>query len=242
MSRHLILVLEGPLLSFGREAVDARGPVAEFPAASMLTGLLANALGWRREERERHQRLQARLVFAARLDRSGSRIVDFQTAQLAQSDRGWTTQGAPEGRAGGAGTYNSPHIRTREYDADKRVTVALRLRDPEEKPDLDALVAALEAPARPIFLGRKSCLPSIPLLGQILEADTLLDALAAAPPPDASIGPLPVLLPASELEMPNDERRRVSDLRNWISGVHSGGREVLVRSLPATASVVGGSA
>jgi hypothetical protein len=47
MARHLIIVLEGALAAFGAEMVDARGPVRDWPGASLLTGLLANALGWR---------------------------------------------------------------------------------------------------------------------------------------------------------------------------------------------------
>ena len=67
--KHLILALESPLMAFGGETIDNLGVIRWFPSASMLTGLLANALGWRRIERERHQRLQDRLVFAARIDR-----------------------------------------------------------------------------------------------------------------------------------------------------------------------------
>lgn len=218
-------------MSFGREAVDARGPVSDFPAASMLTGLLANALGWRREWRERHARLQARLHFAARLDRQGTRLTDFQTAQLGKNDQGWTSRGVPEGRAGGAATYNAPHIRMRDYDADKRVTVALRLHEADEAPTLDDLAAALDAPARPLFLGRKPCIPTAPLLRGLVDAEGLLQALASVPPP-GDAGPLRVLLPLSEAAEPLDERRRVTDARDWISGVHAGEREVLIRTLP----------
>src|SRR5207247_2465606 len=124
--------------------VDAWGPVRDWPGASLLTGLLANALGWTRGMRIEHMRLQARLCFAVRLDRTGTRLRDFQTAQLMRDDTGWTTRGQPEGRAGGAGTYESPHIREREYFADSAVTVALAL-DPEhehESPTLDAIAAA----------------------------------------------------------------------------------------------------
>ena len=106
--RHLILNLESPLMAFGGEMIDNYGVIRRFPAASMLTGLFANALGWRRVERERHQRLQDRLIFAARIDREpagGVRLTDFQTAQLNKDDKGWTTRGQPEGRAGGANTY-----------------------------------------------------------------------------------------------------------------------------------------
>ena len=56
--RHLILNLESPLMAFGGETIDNLGVVRPFPAVSMLTGLFANALGWRRVDREAHQRLQ----------------------------------------------------------------------------------------------------------------------------------------------------------------------------------------
>jgi CRISPR system Cascade subunit CasD len=221
--RYLVLVLEGPLLAFGGEMVDAHGVIADFPGASLLTGLLANALGWRRSERPALERLQARLRFAARIDREGERITDFQTAQLAKSEQGWTTRGAPEGRAGGAGTYRTPHVRLRDYDADKRVTVALRLEPAEEAPTLDDLAIALRTPARPLFLGRKPCLPSRPLLEAIVEADGFLEAL----PPAEGSGRL--MLPNSEPAQPGDEQRRISDERNWRSGLHGGERMVRVR-------------
>ena len=230
MARYLLLVLEGPLLAFGREAVDARGPVGDFPAASLLTGLLANALGWRREERELHARLQARLIFAARLDRPGTRLTDFQTAELAKSDQGWTTRGVPEGRTGGAGTYAAPHIRFREYDADKRVTVALRLEPDQESPTVDDLAAALDAPARPLFIGRKPCLPASPILAGVVETEGLLQALVTVPRDEGSAGAR-VLLPRTEAVEARDERRWITDARDWQSGVHGGGREVLIRIL-----------
>ena len=94
--KHLILNLEAPLMAFGGETIDNYGVIRTFPAASMLTGMLANALGWRRIERERHQRLQDRLVFAARIDREPHgrlSMRDFQTAQLGKDDKGWTTRG-----------------------------------------------------------------------------------------------------------------------------------------------------
>ncbi len=53
MARHLLLRLEGPLMAFGGETIDNLGVIRDFPAQSMLTGLIANALGWRREESER---------------------------------------------------------------------------------------------------------------------------------------------------------------------------------------------
>jgi CRISPR system Cascade subunit CasD len=222
--RCLLLVLEGPLLAFGAEAVDSRGVVSDFPASSMLTGLLANALGYRRTDREKLARLQERLQFVARIEREGSRITDFQTAQLGKDDEGWTTSGAPEGRDGGAATYQSPHIRRRDYDADKQVIVALTLAEPDEWPALDDLAAALRHPARPLFLGRKPCLPDRRIFEAILDADDLVSAL---PLNETAKW---MLLPDGSAK-PHDERRLISDKRDWLSGVHGGQRNVLIRDL-----------
>ena len=230
--RHLIINLEAPLLAFGGETIDNLGVIRPFPAVSMLTGLLANALGWRRIERQRHQDLQDRIVMAARIDREpagGVRMTDFQTAQLAANDRGWTTRGRPEGRAGGANTYLAPHLRYRDYYADMRVTVALRLEPPEDEPTLDHLAQALQEPARPLFIGRKPCLPSAPLYGDFAEGDTALAALLSVAPVDDPRGE------SCRLQWPRGEgvdeidasrTHMVTDQRNWVSGLHGGGRWV----------------
>jgi CRISPR system Cascade subunit CasD len=119
MNRMLVERTTAPLMSFGGDMIDANGPTMNFPLASLVTGLMANALGWTRGQRTEHQRLQSRLVMGSRLDRPGERIVDFQTAQLDKRDRGWTTLGIVEGRGGGEQTYESPHIRYRHYLADR---------------------------------------------------------------------------------------------------------------------------
>ena len=231
--RHLLINLESPLMAFGGETIDNYGVIRWFPAASMLTGLFANALGWRRIERERHQSFQDRLVFAARIDREpagGVRLGDFQTAQLNKGDRGWTTRGHPEGRAGGAKTYDAPHLRYRDYFADMRVSVALRLRDQEESPTLEELADALREPARPIFIGRKPCLPSAPLFADFIEAGTTLDALLKLPleREGAERHDVRLLWPVGEGApgiAPN-RNYMVTDQRNWVSGLHGGGRRV----------------
>lgn len=231
--RHLILSLEAPLMAFGGETIDNYGVIRWFPSASMLTGLLANALGWQRIERERHQRLQNRLVFAARIDRepaTGVRLTDFQTAQLSKKDQGWTTRGVPEGRDGGPKTYDAPHLRYRGYFADMRVSVALRLEPEDENPTLDNLAGALQEPVRPLFIGRKPCLPSESLLGGFSQGDTALEALLVTPlvadaPHSDSIR---ALWPdgEGEAEITPSRSYMLTDQRNWLSGLHGGGRLV----------------
>ncbi len=238
MTEYLRLVLEGPLLAFGGEAVDARGVIADFPGASMLTGLLGNALGWRRSDRNALADLQARLHYAARIDRAGDRICDYQTARLFEDDKGWTTKGAVEGRnkspsysLGKDGRRSLTYERFRDYHADKRVVVALRLDPASQAPTVADLAAALDEPARPLFLGRKSCLPSGHICAGTVDADGFLAALATMP---LSAGVMSrALLPGAEPPKRGDETRPWSDHRDWHSGVHGGTRTVRIRSLPA---------
>lgn len=238
--RWLVLRLEGPLMSFGGVAVDHVGPVRDFPAASMLTGLIGNALDWHWSDRIVHQAFQDRLVFAARHDRDGRRLTDMQNARLAKTDRGWTTHGAPEGRGGGDKTYHAPHRRQREYHADLSVRIVLRLEPADEPPTLDAVAAALDRPARPLFLGRKSCLPSAPLLAgkpsaRWVAGQTACDALRAVPG-EREREPLRSWWPVGEGpdEVGGDADRiavdrivDVADLRNWRTGLHAGARQVV---------------
>ena len=227
MPKHLILRLEAPLMAFGSTMIDANGPTRDLPIVSMVTGLVANALGWHRAQRELHRDLQRRIVMGARLDRPGSELRDFQTAQLGANDRGWTTRGEPEGRAGGANTYKSPHIRKRHFRADAFVTIALRLEPADESPTLDEIAAALAEPARPLFIGRKPCLPSRPLLAEPpLDAANVHEALTRAALAEASDSNACVRLVLPRRDWPpSPEPLRtelVADVRDWIAGVHAG--------------------
>lgn len=230
--RWLTLRLNTPLASFGGAAIDARGVTRDFPAASAITGLVANALGLERYEAGRLNRLQARLIFAARREHEPAlgRMTDFQTAKLGANDKGWTTRGRIEERAGGAATYDSPHIRHRDYHADARMTIALTLTPADEAPDLDDIAAAIDRPARPLFIGRKGCLPAGYLLApgadRWVEAESARGALLAVGGVDGQRA----LWPASP-----DEGRDITDRRDWRSGLHGGNRRVVEgRLAPAT--------
>ena len=239
--RHLILNLESPLMAFGGETIDNLGVIRWFPAASMLTGLFANALGWRRTERERHQRLQDRLIFAARIDREpagGVRMTDYQTVKLYEDDRGWTTRGAPEGRQKSpsyspeksTGRRTLTWQRYRDYFADMRVTVALRLQPEAEAPILADLADTLQEPARPLFIGRKPCLPTTSLFRDFSEGETALAALLATAIDDSDRGQdsVRLLWPRGEGvgSVTPSRTYMLTDQRNWGSGLHGGGRQV----------------
>lgn len=235
--RWLILDLEAPLLAFGGVVIDQIGVTRDFPAASMLTGLFANALGWARTETEKHQALQDRLVFAARIDRDrpAGILTDMQNAQLEKHDRGWTTWGLVEGRDGAS--YGAPHRRKRDYHMDARIMIAVRLAPCDDAPDLDRLAEALYRPARPLFIGRKPCLPSRPILAArrddwFMEAPTAYAALSRLPAADRKDrrSRLRAFWPPGEGPDEGEAVTRIHDLpdlRNWKSGLHGGHRRVI---------------
>lgn len=199
----------------------------------MLTGLLANALGYEHREFDRLDRLQERLVFAARCDRSGERIVDYHTVDLGQPfmQDGWTTSGVPEGRAGGEAKTGT-HIRLRHYLADAVYTVALTLRPVEETPTISEVADALREPERPLFLGRKACAPAAPILLNLVEAETLLAALRSAKNIGAR-GEGPKLLAWWPADEPGPEGVIVpiTDRRDWPNQIHVGRRFLRHRRL-----------
>ena len=227
--RWLVLRFEAPLMAFGGVAIDQVGRTRDFPSASMLAGLIGNALGWHWRDAGAHQGLQDRLVFAARRDREGTRLREIQNARLGQEDLGWTTRGQPEGRKGSS--YADPHRRLREYHADSLVRVVLGLEPEAAAPGLEALAAALERPARPLFLGRKPCLPAAPILAppsdRWLEAATAHSALAALP---GAAQPRRAQWPEGQGPEGGGDAGRVlevADLRNWHTGLHAGARRVV---------------
>lgn len=237
MARHLLIRLQAPLIAFGGETIDNYGVIRDFPALSMVTGLIGNALGWDRGDDVNHNRLQERMLMGARLDSQGQRMLDYQTALIYQDDAGWTTHGQPEGREKSPSYSTMPDGRKgltlqryRHYHTDMNVLVALRLHPADETPTLDDLSAALDKPARPLFVGRKNCLPSSRLVVGFVDAENILDALQQAAPiaPLDSSCTLRAQWPDGEGRLPGlqDQCVDVCDERNWTSGVHGGWRPI----------------
>lgn len=226
----LVLRLEAPLMAFGGPMIDKHGVVSDFPAASMLAGLLGNALGLSHGDHEALARIQDRLRFAVRLDRPGDHIVDYQTVDLGQPflvGTGWTTRGMIEERGGGSAKEGT-HIRFRHYRADALVWVALALSPPDIDPNLDRIESALREPARPLFLGRKCCVPSEPILHGRTQATTLLDAIRAIPLSSISADRSTVSAqwPSDEEEIPSSRLVPIADERDWANQIHTGERIV----------------
>jgi CRISPR system Cascade subunit CasD len=241
--RALVMHLAAPMMSFGAVKVDNLNVIQPFPGLSMLVGLLANALGWHHRDVQALERLQDHLSFAAREDVPGHHLRDYQTADLGQehlrSDRAWTTRGWLDERGGGGDNKTGTQIRLRDYWADAAYTVLVTLSGGEVT--LEALVDALRHPARPLFLGRKCCLPSTPLLPPpplpaILTADDWYQALRVAPRPRRCdpLEPaerLRAWWPAAPEDMNHPALRLVTDRRDWANQIHVGQRWMIEGTL-----------
>lgn len=244
--RALVLRLDTPMMSFGGVMVDKHGFSERFPGTAMLTGMFGNALGWQHGDFDRLQSLQQRIEYAARWDVRPEPLIDYQTVDLGQpkmvgyADRqksndpvgGWTTRGRPERRAGGPSAEFCTHQRYRHYWTDGLLTVVVGLKD-GRGPDLDTIKEALRRPARPLFLGRKTCLPARPLLDPetpIAEGDNLLAILRKVPAwgrdgmPVSNGEKLMACWPAKFGLEGRGEIRRVYDLRDWVNQIPAGSR------------------
>ena len=236
----LILRFDAPLMSFGAPIVDQQGDINPYPALSMMAGLLGNALGFDHSEFDRLERLQDRLRYASRRDRRGRRIEDYQTVDLSKpymdDERAWTTRDTLEKRKGGSASSGT-HIRYRDYWADAVHTVALALSAPDEAPTLDDVEAAIKHPERPLFLGRKPCLPADSLFADRMTVESLLDALVQAPLPDRfddqpsfpAWWPTHPDAPTPQEQAPDgpiteDMRQPITDRRDWKNQIHTGER------------------
>lgn len=227
----LILRLDAPLMSFGAPIVDRHGEIQPYPALSMITGMLGNALGYDHSDFDKLQRLQERLQYASRQDRAGQEIQDYQTVDLSQDfmrdKNGWTTRNWLDKRKGGSASKGT-HIRLRDYRADAIHTVVLTLQQTDINPTIDDLQTALEKPKRPLFIGRKSCLPATPILIGRIQENNLTKALqkvslpqradeqstySAWWPVDDNRGH-----PRAEIKKP------VTDRRDWSNQIHTGER------------------
>ena len=234
----LILRFDAPLMSFGAIAVDKYNPIWRFPARSMLTGLLGNALGWDHRDTAKLDTLQARLRYAARWEAEPEPLLDYQTVDLGQDflvSTGWTTRGRSEDRKGGTAA-TSTHIRYRDYWANGVVTLALALQG-EGDPTLDDLERALRHPARPLFIGRKPCLPAAPILIGRRQALGVKAALASEPLADIGNRRRPIRI---EALWPLDEGEGADsveyyDLRSWANNIHLGAERHAVGLLEVVA-------
>lgn len=151
----LVLLLSGPLQSWGDASRFSRRSTRHEPTKSGVVGLLASALGRTREESVDDL---AQLELAVRVDQRGGVMRDFQTAH-------------PEGKS-------ALPISSRYYLSDAKFAVALG--GPEAL--VAELASAVQHPCWPLYLGRRSCPPDRPIFVRVdCESDDPRTVLANEP-------------------------------------------------------------
>ena len=165
----LLFRLEGPLQSWGERSKWDWRDTADFPSKSGIVGLLSCALGLERESPE-IARLNRELTVIIRADRPGELITDFHTVS---TDALLNAAGKVRS---GSGTI----VSHRSYLQDASFLVGIT----GDRALLEKLKTALDAPVWTTYLGRKSCVPSVPVIGKLTEEyDTLWDAMENEPLP-----------------------------------------------------------
>ena len=221
----VILRLQSPLMAAGRVAVDIHRYTDTLPTQSMLTGLLANAMGFSYLDL-RHGQLQDALRYAARADRDGTNLIDYQTAKISTLyDAAWTTTGLAVERPGYQ-SREATHIRYKHYMTDAIWTVALHT-------DLfgaDEIEHALCYPARPLFIGRKCCLPTGQIYQNTIRAGDVLRALKAVPPAWETTR-MRAIWPADIDHGDPSKIEQVTDLRDWANAIFFGGTRSVRRGM-----------
>lgn len=163
------------MASFGAVAVGERRPGWDRPGRSALIGLLAGALGADRADEAAQLALDRGYGVAVRTDAPGRLLADYHTAQVPPARRG-------RRHATRADELDAPDLSTvltrREYRTDALHLAALWER-PGAPHALEALAAALRAPAYVPYLGRKGCPLGLPLAPTVLDAADAEAALAA---------------------------------------------------------------
>ena len=147
----LLLRLAAPLQSWGVDSKFDRRRTERIPTKSGVTGLVAAALGRRRNESIDDLRA---LKFGVRVDREGSQLRDFQTAK----------------------SIKSAYVTNRYYLADAVFLAGFE----GDEALLEKIDSALCSPVFPLSLGRRSCPPEGRItLG--IRACKLADALRREP-------------------------------------------------------------
>lgn len=149
--RSVLLRLEGPLQSWGTQGRFGIRDTDTEPSKSGVLGVVGAALGMPRDDEATLADLAA-LVMAVRVDREGRPLRDFHTvgAGRFRGDADYAVHGA-----GGKTVVTDRH-----YLADASFLVAL---GGENNVLIDRIAQCLEQPVWPLYLGRRSCPPAVPV-------------------------------------------------------------------------------
>ena len=164
---YLLFRLYGPMASWGEIAVGEIRHTASYPGKSAIVGLIAAALGMKRNDTEKQLQMQQGYAFAVEVYSQGSLLRDYHTVQVPRSVGNFKYRTRRDELVLGK-TLLGTILSSREYRSDALALVAVRALN-DAPFDLQTLKEHLEEPRFHIYLGRKSCPLAAPMNPQIIE-------------------------------------------------------------------------
>lgn len=158
---YILFRLYGPLASWGEIAVGETRHTAVYPGKSALLGLLAAALGIRRDEEERQAALAGGYRFAVKVISAGHPMRDYHTTQAPDSVGKFVYRTRRDELVVGKARLGTI-LSSREYRCDALSLVAIVAED-NAPYSLHEIRDALLKPRFHLYLGRKSCPVAAPL-------------------------------------------------------------------------------
>jgi CRISPR system Cascade subunit CasD len=186
MREFLIFRLYGMMASWGDIAVGEFRPTFDRPSKSAVMGLIAAAIGIRRDEEERQRELSAGYLMAVRIDSPGILMRDYHTIQVppaGKDDTRYHFTTRKEELAVPKDELNTI-LSSRDYRCDAVYTICLWSCTSAPPYSLATLQSHLKNPAFVLYLGRKSYPLALPVHARIVNADNLAEVLGAVRFPD----------------------------------------------------------
>lgn len=173
--KYLLFRLYGPMASWGEIAVGESRHSAIYPGKSALLGLMAAALGIRRDEEQRQTALTNGYRFAVKVINAGHPLRDYHTAQAPDSVGKFVYRTRRDELVLGKERLGTI-LSSREYRCDALTLVAV-VAEEDAPYSLDELRDALLKPRFHLYLGRKSCPVASPLNPLVRDAGGFGEAL-----------------------------------------------------------------
>lgn len=175
MTDFLLFTVYAPLASWGEPAVGEVRRSWDRPSRSAVLGMVAAALGIRREQQDLHDALDRAVGVAVRLDATGTDLDDYHTTQTVSPSV--IRKVAPTTRKSLLESGERQTILSRRsLRQESLATVAVWLRASAPW-TLEQLEYALQQPAFTLYAGRKANPLGLPLRPRRVQAETLKGAL-----------------------------------------------------------------
>ena len=170
--------LYGLMAGYGGIAVGEMRSSWSRPSRSAVLGMIAAALGIRRDDEKAQANLQAGYGFSVMVLQQGTMMQDFHTIQSVSSKSlkkmNHVMTRRDEMNLGDSETILSK----REYLCDHISVACVWIRDAESAQySLEEIVMAFRNPAYCLYLGRKSCPPALPVHARVIQSDSLKSAM-----------------------------------------------------------------